>query len=373
MFHVDLPTSAEIAALASVRAAACVSIYIETTPVTQSVGASRIAYGNLVRAAMAQLAGAGLDKRDAVRLAERLDDLGEDDGFWAEQAVSLAVLATPDSLRAYRLANRLTSTAQVSDRFHLKPLLRAATFPQDALVLALSENAVRLIEVTADLPPREIRVPSMPSDAASHAGKASLNDRSPMGRITGSEGKNLRLRQYARAVDAALRPVAARGAAPLILAATNPIADIFRRVSAIGALLPEGIDVSPERVPDHELAEAARPALDAAHARTTAALRDLYAQHEADGRATADIAQAARAATMGAVSDLMVDIDAVVPGMVDDADGAVTFADSESAASYGVVDAIAARAMATGARVLAVRAADMPGPSPVAAVLRYAV
>jgi hypothetical protein len=373
MFHVDIPTLADIATLAAVRADGCVSIYVETTPVTQEIGSRRIAYGNLVRDAMAQLADAGFDKRAAARLAEALDDLGEDDAFWAEQAVSLAVLATPDSLRAFRLANRLTAMAQVSDRFHLKPLLRAATFPQDAVVLALSENAVRLVEVTADLPPREIRVPGMPGDAASHAGKASLNDRSPMGRVTGSEGKNLRLRQYARAVDAALRPVLAGRSAPLILAATNPIADIFRGLCSAPGLLPEGIDVSPDRTPDHELAASARPALDAAHARATAAFRDLYAARAAQGRATSDIAQAAHAATMGAVSDLMVDIDVVVPGLVDPETGAVTFADSESAATYGVVDEIAARALAAGARVLAVRAADMPAATPVAAVLRYAV
>lgn len=373
MFHVDLPTRDDVMALIAHRGKGSVSIYVETTPVTQEVGASRIAYANLARAAMAQLAETGLDKRAAARLAERLDDLGEDDAFWAEQAVSLAVLATPDSLRAFRLANRLSPMVQVSDRFHVKPLLRALIMPQDALVLALSENAVRLIEVTADLPPREIRVPGMPTDAASHAGKASLNDRSPTGRITGSEGKNLRLRQYARAVDAALRPLLAGRGVPLALAATNPIAEIFRTLCSAPDLLPEGVDVSPDRTPDHELAAAARPLLDAAHARRIAAFRALYAARDGDGRATADIAQAARAATFGAVSDLMVDIDAVAPGLVDEETGAVTVAESESAASYGVVDEIAGRALLSGARVLAVRAADMPTASPVAAVLRYAV
>jgi hypothetical protein len=42
------------------------------------------------------------------------------------------VLATPDSVRTFRLATAVTDTAEVSDRFHLKPLLRAVTFPQSA-------------------------------------------------------------------------------------------------------------------------------------------------------------------------------------------------------------------------------------------------
>ena len=46
------------------------------------------------------------------------------------QAHSLAVLATPDSVRTFRLATAITDMVEVSDRFHLKPLLRAIAFPQ---------------------------------------------------------------------------------------------------------------------------------------------------------------------------------------------------------------------------------------------------
>lgn len=46
----------------------------------------------------------------------------------------------------------------------------------------------------------------MPADAASAVGKSSINDRSPSGRLVGSEGKRVRIRQYARLVDDALMP-----------------------------------------------------------------------------------------------------------------------------------------------------------------------
>ena len=35
------------------------------------------------------------------------------------------MFATPDALRTFRLPNRLTTVVEVSDRYHLKPLLRA--------------------------------------------------------------------------------------------------------------------------------------------------------------------------------------------------------------------------------------------------------
>jgi hypothetical protein len=87
-------------------------------------------------------------------------------------------------------------------------------------------------------------------------------------------------------------------------------------------------------------------------------------------RVAADVAEVARAATYGSVDTVLVDIDAVVPGSIT-ASGAVRFGDAD-ADRYGVVDEIARRVWLTGGRVLAVRRDDIPGPEPVAAILRYA-
>jgi hypothetical protein len=76
-----------------------------------------------------------------------VDELLEDDEFWEEQARSLAVFASPTGLRTYRLPNRLTSSVEVADRFYVKPLLRAVTFPQAGFVLALASGSVRLVDV----------------------------------------------------------------------------------------------------------------------------------------------------------------------------------------------------------------------------------
>ena len=209
MLYVDLPTSTEIAALAADRGDVRVSIFLPTTPLTQDTAADRIELKNLAREASRQLQEAGADKRRSVELAEHLDDLIDDDEFWRFQARSLAILATPEHVHTFRLPTTLEPMVEVSDRFHLKPLLRATSFPQTAYVLALAENSVRLVEVSADLPAATAHVPGLPRDAASAVGKSTINDRSPSGRIQGSEGKKVRLRQFARAVDQALRTLLA--------------------------------------------------------------------------------------------------------------------------------------------------------------------
>ena len=121
------------------------------------------------------------------------------------------------------------------------------------------------------------------------------------------------------------------------------------------------------------MAAAARQILDARH---EAALREFmagYEQRASQNRVTTDLSQAARAATFGAVQALLVDIDAVVPGTIDDETGEVTLAEAEGADSYGVIDQMALRALLTGAEVLAVRKDDLPGEAPFAAILRHPI
>ena len=371
MLHLDLPTSAEIQALGEHRGWPSVTIVLRTTPLTQDAQADRIALRNLLRDAVGSMEAAGAGVREIRDIAEEVEALVGDDGFWAVQANSLVLFAAPARLRGFRLPNRLVNRVEVSDRFHLKPLLRAVAFPHHAWVLAISMGAVRLIEVPAELPPREVAVPGLPRDAGDAAGRASHVERKGDMASGLATSEHALLAHYARAVDRALRPVLAGREVPLVVAAAEPMASVFRAVSSYPHLAAEGIPGSPDRTPNHTLAEGARRVLDALYAKEVEALAALYARRATQGRATADIAHAARAATAGAVDTLLVDMDAEVPGTVDEEDGAVHLAARADAHSYSVTDEIARRALRAGARVVAARRGDIPGGGDLAAILRY--
>ena len=113
--------------------------------------------------------------------------------------------------------------------------------------------------------------------------------------------------------------------------------------------------------------------LDGVYSAELDAIRDLFERRASQGRVAQDVTDVARAATYGAVDTVLVDIDAVVPGTIDEETGAVMFADEDDAVSYGVVDEVARRVRLTGGRVLAVRRGDVPGGGPAAAILRYAI
>ena len=127
------------------------------------------------------------------------------------------------------------------------------------------------------------------------------------------------------AILQALRPLLKGVELPLILAAVEPMDSIYRSVNSYPHLLPTSVSGNPEAVSDGDLAESARRLLDDLYAAELRATRETYALRTSQRRASADIADVARAATYGLVDTVLVDIDEVVPGHVDEETGAVSF------------------------------------------------
>jgi hypothetical protein len=367
----DIPTRAQLERLLAAREPSSVSIYLPTDPAS-SGEAERIELKNLAGEASRQLDRADAARADVAAIDDELADVVDDDAFWRYQARSLALFVTPSASTTFRLPNNLAAVVEVSDRFHLKPLLRTVTFPHTAFVLALSQNGVRLLEIAPDLDPAEIQVADLPGDVASAVGKSSIRDRAPSGRIQGSEGQKTRMRQYARQIDQALRPVLNGHDLPLILAATEPMDSIYRSVNSYPNLLAATLQGNPDASSDAQLTESARSVLDDLYAAELRTIQETYALRASQRRASADVADVARTATYGLVDTVLVDIDEVVPGSIDEETGAVTLDDAGDAVNYGVVDEIARRVWLNGGRVLAVRREDIPGSGSVAAILRYA-
>ncbi|MCB1026892.1 MAG: hypothetical protein KDB24_03905, partial [Microthrixaceae bacterium] len=129
---------------------------------------------------------------------------------------------------------------------------------------------------------------------------------------------------------------------------------------------------NPDTTSDAELADAARAILDEVYADQLVELAGRFDELRSQGRTAVDISDLARLSTLGAVDTLLVDIDANVPGTIDDG-GAVTLDESDEPANYGVTDEIARRVLLAGGRVLAVRSGDLPDDGPVAGLLRFVV
>jgi hypothetical protein len=371
--YIDIPSQNDVKRLMAVRAAACASIYLPTSPLPTEANANRIEFKTLGSTVTERLNASGSDKHVVNAIHEGLAELDDDEPFWLHQARSLAVFATPDSVRTFRLPNNLTELVEVSDRFLVKPLLRAVTFPQAAYVLALSVNSARLLAISPEGDPVEIQVPDMPKDAVTAVGLDSLKDNDPTSRTQGDAGRKLRLKQYAHQVDRALRRAIGSSDLPLIVAATQPLESIFRATSHYPRLAPTNIEGNPDERSDAQLAEAARKVLDVVYAEKINHLKETYELRAGHDRATTDLTRIAKAATFGAVDTLLVDIDVSIDGSVDVETGQLQIDESDTVSNYGVVDEIAKRVIESGGRVLAVRKDQVPEGADAAAILRFAV
>jgi hypothetical protein len=305
MLHIDIPSHDDIRWLSSYRGQGCVSIYLPTSPVTPETEADRILLKNLVRDGVERLRAAGSSRGDIEAFEEVMDNLDVDVPYWAYQANSLALFVAPDHLVTFRLPNKLEPVVETGDRFYLKPLLRSVTVPQSAFVLALAQGGVRLVEVSNDLPPYDASVADLPTDLESAVPETPLADRMPRGSEDGRMPSKIRMQQYARKVDQALRGFLPRGDTPLILAATRPLDSIYRSVNSYPHLLEQGFRGNPEQISEADLAAQTRTVLDELFAGKMAELHDRFAIREERALATTDIAQAARAATFGAISTVM--------------------------------------------------------------------
>jgi hypothetical protein len=148
---------------------------------------------------------------------------------------------------------------------------------------------------------------------------------------------------------------------------------IYRSVNSYVHLADAAIETSPLDMPAHELGTEARGIIDGLNAAAITDFGALFTERGSENRAVSDISHAARAATFGAVETLLVDMDSLVPGIVDEATGAIYLDKEDGAVSYDVIDEIAGRVLTHGGRVLAARHGDIPHGAKLAAILRYAI
>lgn len=308
------------------------------------------------------------DIEEKVRLRQRYRKKFEEvSEFWKSQSRGLGILATPESMRTFRLSNAVKPLAEVADRFHIQPLMRTMTMPHEAYVLALTQNSARLLHIFANKQPEIVHVPKFPKSLPEGL---HVYVRAPSINLMLPEYEKVLMQEYVHKVDNALRSVLTGRDTPLILASEEPLASIFRSHSSSPHLLPDMISGNPDDKTDGQLSDDAVAVLERLYMREIQKIVGDY--DELKPRfATTDVSYAAHCATYGAIDKLIIDIDANIPGVVDDDDGSVTYAVSDDAETYSVVDEIAKRAFIKGARVLGASNEELPDHAPLVAILRF--
>lgn len=248
----------------------------------------------------------------------------------------LAVYASGTGLFAVDLFRKVAPRAVVGEDYALRPLLEGLQLGSQYLLLGLSTDRFALIKGTPSfvervpLPPgahgafselfdvydgteAALDYPSLENHLPPYHGHRSRND-----------VKKEEAAKFFRYVDKVVAEDVLRGAGlPVILVSLPEHQAMFRKLSTIPGLLPEGIDQPVESLDGKELLAQATCVLDRARARQAAALAASYGAQKAEGRATADPAEIGLALVERKVGALIVDEGLALPGSFDPVTGSV--------------------------------------------------
>ena len=125
-----------------------VSIYLPTHRNSLEVRQDALRLKNLLREADTQLQSLGMPEDKVYKMLRPARELLEQNSFWQHQREGLALFLTEDIYQWFALPMHFPELCVVTERFHLKPLLRWLTSDGGFHLLTLSKKQVRLFEGT---------------------------------------------------------------------------------------------------------------------------------------------------------------------------------------------------------------------------------
>lgn len=364
----------DTSSLALAEESPCVSIYVQTTPVSNYREENRIRYKDQVKQAHAALDARDMDKFVRARLVEQLESVGTTEVFWTHQQYGLAVFVSPERFMVRRMLRTPDEPLTiVGDSFHLRPALRETANWMRYQVLCVSLHDVALYDCN-----RENMVAiDLHNDVPQDMGEALLKtEHSANAKDSNSTSNDSNeLKHYFEAVDQSIRDHHnGRTKRPLVLALISEHQGLFRQVSGNPNLLENGLTIDPfEAIREQRLGQSAWEIASDAVDTNIVRLTEQYRERQAHGEGESGIEQAAYAATIGQIETVLIDEEARVEGTIDSETGRITYGRPDDTNTDDVLDAIAALVMRFEGDVVFIPTAQMPTETGVAAVLRFAM
>lgn len=393
----DILDRRELERLATKQDGWHVSIYMPTHRAGEEIQQDPIRLKNLLTEAEERLSAEGLRKPDIGSILKPGFDLLDDHIFWQHQSDGLAVLAAPNTFHTYRMPLDLEERVIVGPRFHIKPLLPILSSDGRFLVLALSQNEIRMLQGTR-FTAGEIDLENVPENLAE-----ALRFEDPEARLqfhtatgpghgkgghptagTGGERRAAfygtgepsidekeRILRYFQLVDAGLEEMLAGERVPLVLAGVDYLLPLYRQASGYAHILEEGIEGNPEQLSATELHQRAWALVEPHFLEEQEEAAKLYHQLAGSDQASGELEEVVAAAHYGRVETLFVPIDLQKWGTFDASTGQLDIHDEMKPGDVDLLDMAAVDTLTNGGTIYAVESDRVPGKGPLAAVLRY--
>lgn len=356
MARFELPTLDHLRELGEPREHA-ITIYARTSPSPDEREGSRLNAKSAFDSAIRTLRDKGLRHNEEEVLREQWEKVVGDDA-WGHLSRSLAIFLEPDHVEVFALPNQLENQLQVGRYFDLGQIARAVSTPQTAYALTLSANGWNLWEATATTIATEIELrEDHGPDASESAKPASRRTNGFSSRLEGDEGKKVLLEQYAHRVAEAVRSelghLDPHGTRPLFVFAADPLLDLYRNLESTRRVV--AVHGNPDDLRADQVDSTIREHMPAINAEINTALVDRIADGVARGTVATDVADIAKAATLGAVATFVYDFTVDILGRIDSQTGDLTYTDD----GYDLLSKIVITVLTNGGEVIPVRADEI--------------
>ncbi len=370
-----------------------VSIYLPTYKAGDEILENRIRFKDLLDRAEKELVEGGVRGPRARDLLAPARPLVDDELFWQRQSDGLAVFLAQGLVRKYRLPLDFQELLVVSDRFHLKPLLRVLSDNGRFYVIALSQHETRLLQGThhrigeIDLDRRE-QIPEsivellkweepemrlqhfVTSEPTLHQGSDAVFH--GHGVASQDDPKEQILRYFQR-LDAGMTDLLAGDDAPLVPVADGFVLARYRQANTYPNLADDGVPVQPDRLVPADLHRRAWSVVHPLFQQAQDNARDMYHHLQAThpDRASNDLEDIVPAAVFQRVEGLFVAADACRWGSFDPGTGEVERHDERQPGDRDLLSVAAVHTMLNDGWLFVVDREQVPDGAPIAAVFRY--
>ena len=365
----------------------CITIYMPTYRAGAETQQGRIRLKNLMQDAEKRLISSGMRSPEAKHLLEPVQELVLNHQFWLQQRDGLAIFLAPDMFYYYTLPLVLDEFLQISKRFHLKPLLPLLSGDGLFYILALSQNAVRVLQCTR-ASVMELEIDDIPHSLA-EAMKYDDPERQLQFHTNTLEGTNTKaavlfhghgvgvddnknnILQFFNLIDRGLHDLLHEEKAPLVLAGVEFLFAIYREANTYAYLTSEGIPGNPEELSAEDLQTLAWPLVEHYFHKAEQEALTYYGPFIGTGRTTNDIRRAAPAAYNGQIEILFMAEDTEQWGKFDPHTNTVDLSQEDEINHEDLFDFTAIQTILNGGTVYMVEEGKIPDGESIAALLRY--
>ncbi len=296
-----------ISRLADISREWCATLYIPKVEQEGQYELDRLRFNKAVATVVEQLRNRGMAEAEAGAFVAALKELPDRGHFFNRyQPGLLAVFFDPDVLEVVELPRlELEESVYVGREFYLRPILSLLNGLERFFVLSLSGDNVLLYE-------------------GSEAGILQAGNLTPV-EYVGKNSRQIRLaaqnddqavelKRYFRRVDEKLQETLAQEKAPLILAASEKIALLYRELSGYSPVLAEAVDFVPEKEDLGVLLKRVRPLFQEYLRTAKKEKRRLFIREMLKGNASISLTDILAAADSGQVTALFLDRDEFTTG-----------------------------------------------------------